>query len=143
MVHQQYRGYPRRLVMAALMILNPAWPGARAQSPTPDEDRAKIAHLARELRSDGVAVAALSLGTHEGRPVYVVRLDDRYQLPGLIVSRELVEALRASRDAIATPDGRLILSAHGINQIQGSVVRSRREEASSLVSDASGRLRLD
>ncbi|OYT18764.1 MAG: hypothetical protein CCU26_15020, partial [Nitrospira sp. UW-LDO-01] len=102
-----------------------------------------IALLAPEVRNHGVIVAELGTVALAAGEAYELRFDSARRLEGLRVEPAQIHTLVENKQAVLAPGGLILLSAQGMSQLQGSVVRHDGTlEASSLVSRG-GRILLE
>lgn len=93
-----------------------------------------IALLAPEVRNNGVIVAELGTVALAAGEAYELRFDSARRLAGLRVEPAQIHTLVENRQAVLTPGGLILLSAQGMSQLQGSVIRHDGTlDASSLV----------
>ncbi len=102
-----------------------------------------IALLAPEVRNHGVIVAELGTVALAAGEAYELRFDPLRRLEGLRVDPATIATVVENRQAVLAPGGRIVLSALGLNHVQGGVVKTDGLlEASSLVSRG-GRILLE
>ncbi len=102
-----------------------------------------IALLAPEVRNHGVIIAELGTVALAAGEAYELHFDRSRRLEGIRVEPASIHALVENGQAVLAPGGSVILSALGVHQLQGSVIRNDGTlEASSLVAKG-GRILLE
>jgi filamentous hemagglutinin family protein len=102
-----------------------------------------IALLAPEVRNQGVVIAQMGTVALAAGEAYELQFDGNNTLANLRVTPATIKTLVANGNAVQAPGGLVILSAQGVNQVQGSVVNAAGVIEARGITSQGGRIFLD
>ncbi|MTW05151.1 MBG domain-containing protein, partial [Pseudoduganella ginsengisoli] len=102
-----------------------------------------IALLAPEVRNRGVVIARQGTAVLAAGETFELQFEGAATLANVRVSAATIQALVDNGNAVRAPGGHVILSAHGANQVQGSVVHNSGVLEADALAERNGRIFLD